>query len=195
MSAAERVLDVYVHDVLAGCISEQGRGNLSFQYGEQALDEPEKFALSVRLPVRPAPFDHDATVVFFENLLPEGDSRDLLAQARQFSPGDVTGLLGMIGGECAGAVALWPPGLRPPPEPAYQPLTRKEVDALFDHEYGAAVTELQIEQRLSMSGAQQKMVFRRRGQGLEVPLRGSPSNVILKRAKPVYPDLVLNELA
>lgn len=74
--------------------------------------------LSVRLPVRAEPYDHDATMAFFENLLPEGEGRDLIAQARQFSVSDVPGLLGMVGGDCAGAVTIWPEGTPPPARPA-----------------------------------------------------------------------------
>lgn len=189
------MLDVYLYDVHVGRIREAGRNLLGFRYGEQALDEPSKYTLSVRLPVRAQPYDHEATMVFFENLLPEGEGRDLIAQARQFSPADVSGLLGMIGGECAGAVSLWPEGVAPPGEPGYRPLSPADLAALFDQEYGAEVTELQVAERLSMSGAQQKLVFRRRGDIFELPLHGSPSNAIIKRAKPVYPGLVLNELA
>jgi serine/threonine-protein kinase HipA len=189
------MLDVYLYGVLVGHIHEEGPHRLTFRYTEQALDEPEKYVLSVRLPVRAESYDHDATIVFFENLLPEGEGRDLIAQAKQFSPADVTGLLGMIGGECAGAVSLWPAGVAPPREPGYQPLSPAELAALFDQEYGDHVMEMQVAERLSMSGAQQKMVFRRRGDRFELPLHGSPSNAIIKRAKPVYPGLVLNELA
>jgi serine/threonine-protein kinase HipA len=189
------MLDVYLYDTLVGRIRQGAHDLLAFQYGEQALDEPGTYLLSVRLPVRPEPYDHDATLAFFENLLPEGEGRDLIAQARQFSPSDVPGLLGMVGGECAGAVSIWPEGMSPPAEPAYRPLGADEVRALFDRQYGAEVLEMQLAERLSMSGAQQKMVFRRRGESLELPLDGSPSNVIIKRAKTVYPGLVLNELA
>ncbi|HZG41464.1 MAG TPA: type II toxin-antitoxin system HipA family toxin, partial [Longimicrobium sp.] len=189
------MLDVYLYDSLVGHIREEGPHRLNFAYGEQALDEPEKYVLSVRLPVRAEPYGHDATMVFFENLLPEGEGRDRIAQAKQFSPADVSGLLGMIGGECAGAVSLWPAGVAPSSKPAYRPLSPAELAALFDQEYGEHVMEMQVAERLSMSGAQQKMVFRRRGDAFELPLHGSPSNAIIKRAKPVYPGLVLNELA
>ena len=189
------MLDVYLHDALAGHIRQGAHSLLTFQYGEAALDDPGRYLLSVRLPVRPEPYDHDATMAFFENLLPEGESRDLIAQARQFSPSDVPGLLGMVGGECAGAVSIWPEGMSPADQPAYRPLAADEVSALFDRQYGAEVLEMQVAERISMSGAQQKMVFRRRGENLELPLHGSPSNVIIKRAKPAYPGLVLNELA
>lgn len=189
------MLDVYLYDALVGQIRKGAHDRLSFQYGERALDEPEMHRLSVRMPVRTEPYDHQATLVFFENLLPEGEGRELIAQARHHSPADVAGLLGMIGGECAGAVSLWPTGVAPPGEPAYRPLSASEMATLFGQEYGPQVMEMQIVERLSMSGAQQKMLFRRRGDGFDLPLHGSPSNLIIKRAKPAYPGLVLNELA
>jgi serine/threonine-protein kinase HipA len=189
------MLEVYLYDALVGRIRQGAHDLLTFQYGERALDDPDTYVLSVRLPVRAEPYDHDATTTFFENLLPEGEGRDLISQARQFSPADVPGLLGMVGGECAGAVSIWPEGITPPAQPAYRPLGADEVRALFERQYGAEVVEMQVAERLSMSGAQQKMVFRRRGDTLELPLDGSPSNVIIKRGKSAYPGLVLNELA
>lgn len=189
------MLDVYLYDAKVGRIQAGAHGLLTFQYAERALDAPDTYVLSVRLPVRPEPYDHDATTAFFENLLPEGESRDLISLARQFSPADVPGLLGTVGGECAGAVSIWPEGVAPPEQPSYRRLGGDEVRGLFEQQYGAEVLEMQLAERLSMSGAQQKMVFRRTGDRLELPLDGSPSNVIIKRAKPVYPGLVLNELA
>lgn len=189
------MFDVYLYDALVGRIHQGAHDLLTFQYGERALDDPDTYALSVRLPVRAKPYDHDTTTAFFENLLPEGEGRDLISQARQFSPGDVPGLLGVVGGECAGAVSIWPEGISPPAQPAYRTLGTDEVRALFEQQYGAEVVEMQVAERLSMSGAQQKMVFRRRGDTLELPLDGSPSNVIIKRGKSAYPGLVLNELA
>src|SRR4051812_11148495 len=130
------MLDVYLSDALVGEIRQGANGLLTFQYGERALDTPGESLVSVRLPVRAEPYEHEATTAYFENLLPEGEGRDLVAQARHFSPSDVAGLLGMIGGECAGAVSLWPTGTVPPEKPTYRPLSASAVTALFDHEYG-----------------------------------------------------------
>lgn len=188
------MLDVYLHGEPIGRIDQRADGLLSFRYGERALDEPARHALSVRLPVRARPYDHGATIAFFENLLPEGDGRDLVAHARHFSPDDVPGLLGAIGGECAGAVSLWPHGERPPETPAYRALSPDEMQALFGREYAARAMEVQVAGRVSMSGAQQKMVFRRRGTSLDLPLQGAAGNVIVKRARAAFPGLVLNEL-
>jgi serine/threonine-protein kinase HipA len=188
------MLDVFLYDVPVGQIREDQAGRLAFQYSEQALDEPARFQISVRMPVRVEAYGHEATTVFFENLLPEGEGRDLIAQARHFAPADVAGLLGMVGGECAGAVSLWPAGMAPSEQPTYRSLADVEMAALFDREYGARVIGMQVSERLSMSGAQQKMVFLRQGGSLALPLNGSPSNVIVKRAGSAYPGLVLNEL-
>lgn len=189
------MLDVYLYGEHVGRLGTDERGLLSFHYTGRALDEPERFALSVRLPVRPEPYGHQEAMAFFDNLLPESDARDLIAQARHYDPSDVVGLLGAIGGECAGAVALWPEGTSPPREPQHRLLNPEEIGALYDRRYGAWAADAQVSGRMSMSGAQQKMVFLRRGDDLYLPLAGSPSNVLVKRPKPLYEGLALNELA
>lgn len=57
---------------------------------------------------------------------------------------------------------------------------------MYDDRYGAWAASVQVAERLSMSGAQQKMVFMRRGEDLYLPLAGSPSNVLIKRPKAIY---------
>lgn len=189
------MLDVYLYGEHVGRLGTDERGLLAFHYTGRALAEPNRFALSVRLPVRQEPYGHQEAMAFFDNLLPESDARDLIAQARHYDPSDVAGLLGAIGGECAGAVALWPEGTPPPSEPRYRPLNTEEIGAMYDHQYGAWAADTQVSERLSMSGAQQKMVFLRRDDDLYLPLAGSPSNVLVKRPKPIYEGLALNELA
>jgi len=66
---------------------------------------------------------------------------------------------------------------------------------MYDDRYGAWAASVQVAERLSMSGAQQKMVFMRRGEDLYLPLAGSPSNVLIKRPKAIYEGRALNELA
>lgn len=63
----------------------------------------------MRLPVRSEPYLHDDVNPFFANLLPEDEHLHLLARVLGLSDRNVAGLLGAIGGECAGAVSIWPP--------------------------------------------------------------------------------------
>ena len=138
-------------------------------------------------------YGHEETLAYFDNLLLESDTRAALARAAQQDLRDVPGLLGQVGGECAGAIALWPHGAERPAEDTYRPYSKAQLGVLFDAAHGAQFTQAQLESRQSMSGVQDKLVFRRRATSYDLPLAGAPGDVILKRPSPRYPGLVENE--
>ena len=175
-----------VHVYQAGrCVGtlrgDRGGGGVTFTYDPAVLGDPTA-AVSARMPVRAAPYpEHDA-VACFDNLLPDGDLRDLLATGVKRRADDVVGLLGLFGGECAGALSLWPEGTLPPDTPTYRACTAADVDAAFapatlataatvaaetvradsaDGRVSAGLTGLLAASRLSMSGAQEKLVLYR----------------------------------
>ena len=187
-------LDVWLHDRRVGRLSED-RSGLSFAYSTEAMDEPARSRLSVRLPVRAEPYAHREAAAFFDNLLPEEDARAAIAQAARFSVSDTVALLGAVGGECAGAVSLWPEGMTPPAPAAehYVPCARGDARILGDP---LATAELVAELRggrQSMSGAQQKLVLLRRGDAYWLPRAGSPTTVLVKRSRGRFPGLLQNE--
>lgn len=188
------LLDVYYDDLLVGHLGQHG-SDTWFRYAEAIVDglEPERWQLSVRLPVRREVYEHEATLAFFDNLLLEASTRDVLARRTQHDQRDVPGLLGEVGSECAGAVSLWPHGDRAPIPATYRPYTTADIASLFNEAHGEQLTTAQLESRQVMSGVQDKLVFRRRAGGYELPLAGAPGDVILKRASPRYPGLVENE--
>lgn len=188
------MLDVYLSGEHIGTLTQDTAG-VSFAYNERALDEPARCALSVRLPVRREVYPHHRAAPFFDNLLPEGDARALLAQAAKYDPSDVQGLLGAIGGECAGAVSLWPTGEAPASVAEYVPCSAADLEQLFTDPDARAFTQAHVMGRQSMSGAQNKLVLLRRGTSYALPRRGAPTNVLLKRERSRYPGLVQNELA
>lgn len=70
---------------------------------------------------------------FFAGLLPEEIQRKLIAQSFGVSERNDFSLLDKIGGECAGAVSLMPPGQRPDASRwTSQPLTREELALKLD---------------------------------------------------------------
>lgn len=70
MSEAEG-LDVYLHGAIAGTLERRSRARLRFTYaGEWVAGEGAPLSLS--LPVRSEPFEHDECAPFFEGLLPRG---------------------------------------------------------------------------------------------------------------------------
>lgn len=204
-SAVDRRLTVWRDLTEVGILESDASGRLHFTYHEAVWDRPE-CAVSVRLPVRHAPYGDRDALPCFENLLPESDLRTVLAQSAHRSPNDVVGLLGVIGGECAGALTLWPEGVGPPDPPAYAPCTRATLERLFGGRAVSAATTASgpLPQRLarqSMSGVQAKIVLRRdptvgdRDVTYRLPVNGAPGTVICKRDRLHYPGLVANEIA
>lgn len=197
---------------------------VTFTYDDAVLGD-QTAAVSVRLPVRAAPFPEYEALPCFENLLPDGDLRALLAASVRLASNDVVGLLGVFGGECAGALSLWPNGQTPPAVPTYRPCTAADVHGAFAPSALAAAADLAkpsrpddaggsvsaglarvlARGRISMSGAQEKLVLYRRPQtGTEppgtapdyrLPVAGAPSTVLVKRERSRFPGLLQNELA
>jgi serine/threonine-protein kinase HipA len=169
------------------------RGRLTFTYGEAARADPDQPPLSVRLPVRPETYGDADTRAFFENLLPEDEYRRLVAAGLRLSPTNTAGLLGAIGGECAGAVSVWPPEVSPAAAPRYRDLTDDELRAMFAVPGDDALVQAQREGRLSLAGAQAKLTLRRTPDRWQLPLGGAPATHILKRTRIAVPYLVENE--
>ena len=186
-------LDVYLYNQVVGHIGQDGP-DVWFKYTDsvQGADSREH-QISVRMPVRAEVYDHNATLAFFDNLLLESDTRTALAREVKQDQRDVAGLLGQVGGECAGAVAIWPHGTRPPDRPEYRSYSKTQLGILFDEAHGEHFTQAQLESRQSMSGVQDKLVFRKADTSYDLPLNGAPGDVILKRPSPRYQGLVENE--
>ena len=131
---------------------------------------------------------------YFDNLLPEEALRALLAKEAALPAEDAFGLLAYFGAESAGSLILRQPdvpmqeasGLRPLPPAALSERIRQLPQASLNQ--GAA-------KRMSLAGAQHKMVVVVRDGELFEPLPGTPSTHILKPNHPAaeYPASVINE--
>jgi serine/threonine-protein kinase HipA len=204
-----RRLTVYRNGRSVGTLWADGT-RLEFAYHTAVLGD-RGAAVSVLLPVRAGTFgDHQARPCF-ENLLPEGDLRAYLAKTEKLDEGDVVGLLAVFGGECAGALSLWPEAELPPSNPEYAPCSADEVRGALAmaRQQEASIRRSPAQAlkrgRLSLSGAQDKVaLFRRptRGTGTApgeplylFPLSGAPSTVLVKHAREErFPGLLHNEL-
>lgn len=185
-------LDVYLNDTLVGELRQQGR-ELSFHYAPAYLSSPAPLPLSRHLPLSGEILADAATRAFFANLLPEGGMREQAARALGLSPGNVFGLLEALGGDCAGAVTVVPPGELPKRQSAYQRLTPLELEARLAELPAHPLLAGEEGVRLSLAGAQNKLPIYFDGHDFHLPRGGAPSSHILKIAIPHLEETVLNE--
>lgn len=188
-----------------GRLDTAPNGDVRFTYDAAVAADPHPAdRVGFRCPVRAAPYVGSDAAAVFENLLPEGGLRDALGQATKHDAGDTVGLLGVVGGECAGALQLWPEDVEPPAAATYDPVT----DTTLATAFASAGGQLrQVMGRASLSGAQPKLALWRRpptGFSAEhtanrtseyrLPRNGAPTTVVVKWPSPQFPGLLEAEL-
>ena len=189
------MFDIYLYDGRVGKLTPRGRG-VRFAYTDAALDDDRLHALSLSLPKRVEPFPDSAAGPFFRNLLPEQAYGRLVARAVGTAPENSVALLGAIGGECPGAVSIWPAASGPSSDPAYEPLEPEDLRTLFSPAHRDALGNAVTRGRLSLAGAQEKIALLRDETGAwHLPLRGAVTSHILKQATPDFAHMLENELA
>lgn len=185
---------VYLHDTQVGRIERRGLG-IRFTYSDAALRTDAIPALSISLPKRPQPYSNRYASPFFRNLLPEQAYRRLVARALNARVDDHLALLGAIGGECPGAVSIWPEDRGPPVSHEYVELSGEDLDALFRSSQPDALGNAITRGRLSLPGIQHKIALLRRDDGgWMLPTNGAVTSHILKQPTIDFPGLLENEL-
>ena len=193
---ASRLLNVFLHDRLAGGLRRKDNGNLQFRYDPDYVEVGGQ-PLSLNLPLRTEAFPHRDCLAFFGNLLPEEEVRAQLALATGISAANDYRLLERFGGDVAGAVTLLPPEGSPDgSEP-------DELEVLSAERLDELLTELPQrplaadeggEVRLSLAGAQSKLpVVEAEGEFALPRGSGRPTTHILKPEPSRFPGLVANE--
>ncbi len=188
------MFDVYLHDVRVGTLEPRGRG-IRFTYTHETLENPALPTLSLALPKQPEPFPDSKAGPFFRNLLPEQPYRRLIAAAAGTTPENNIALLGAIGGECPGAVSIWPADTGPAETPEYREISAEELAALFTPGESSALANAVARGRLSLPGVQEKIALLRKDDGSwHVPRNGAVTSHILKQATSAFANLLENEL-
>ena len=191
-----RALTVWWGRAVVGSLTADRHGAMRFAYDGTWLANPAAPALSVSLPKRPEPFPPRQCRPFFEGLLPEGVQRDAVAVALGVSRANEFRLLERLGGEVAGALALWPAGESPPRFEA-----AGSASALTDDELAALLVNLETRPflagtrglRLSLAGAQSKLPVVLVDGHIALPAPGQPTTHILKPPIARFPATTENE--
>ena len=187
-------LDVYLCDRLVGALERSDAG-LTFRYLPEYLSGVSPAVVSSTLPLSDAVYEERDVMAFFSNLLPDESVRQRIAEILKLTPEDTFGLLKMIGGDCAGAIAFWEPGRRPhrPDRPVYRELSETEADAILRNLGSRPLGIADDFRGISGAGAQDKLIACLKDGHIALPLRGTPSTHIFKPGIERFPESVYNE--
>jgi serine/threonine-protein kinase HipA len=193
---SERVLAVWWDGAVAGRLTQDRHGDLSFAYDPHWLTQAHA-SLSRSLPLRAEPFDRRACRPFFGGLLPEEAQRAAAAGALGVSPANEFALLDRLGGDVAGALTLLPEGEVPPPAAPYRasvPLDDAAFAAILDRLPDRPMLAGEADGlRLSLAGAQAKLPVVIVDGRPALPLPGQPTTHIVKPEIARFPGSVANE--
>ena len=89
-----------------GEIAENDAGEFCFSYAEEYLSDSGSRPISISLPLEEKTFNAVRTRNFFEGLLPEGFTRQCVAEWMHTDPKDFLSILSGLGRECLGAVKI-----------------------------------------------------------------------------------------
>lgn len=168
-------------------LNDAGQGYVSLRYTEEAIRQhgPGSILLSLKLPVRAAPYPGTEAKYFLDGLLPEDHVRAALADRARVSTEDTYGLLKAYGLDCAGAIQVT--------EPDQVPGARLGgVHWLAGSELKKAISDLPAAPlgidvdpgvRSSLGGLQGKLAVVLESERVGLPVDGTPSTHILKPAR------------
>jgi len=177
---------------------EDERRRLRLEY---TADATQKFPggiplLSLNLPLTTERYPNNITRTFLDGLLPEGNTRRVIADGLGLRADDTFGLIRALGRDCAGAVVIQPDEEPPPPEPTVttaEPLTDMQLAELVAN-LPSAPLGVAKRVRISLAGVQEKLLLTRLPDGSwGSPVDGTPSTHILKPEILGYPQTVENE--
>jgi serine/threonine-protein kinase HipA len=181
------LLDVYFRETKAGVLARLDDGMLTFSYDGAYLEDQKSRAISFSMPLQEQPFGDPVVRPFFSGLLPDEGARQRLAGALGLSSGNAFGLLEVIGGECAGALSLYPAGTVPEfltPELSstaeIETLTPERLDEILARLRARPLLGGEDGIRLSLAGAQDKLAVIVQGASIALAKAGRPTTHILK---------------
>ena len=157
------------------------------------IASPFAHAISLSLPLSQKDFDTDATKTFFDGLLPEGFTRQCVAESIHASSDDYISILQQLGSECLGAIQIIDEE-KPSINEGYIPLTIEEIKALAK-EGASKSAEIVVKSHLSLTGASGKVgLYYNQSSGKWYKPQGlAPSTHIVKQSHVRYKNIVLNE--
>ena len=182
---------------LVGTLDRHKKGGVIFQYSQDWIGK-ESLPVSLSLPCRKEKFAQAISTAFFENLLPESNTRTILAFNRRFDKKDTFAFLENFGEDCAGALSIIPEDQEPDFTPGqYENITQQLIETLdkilLDPERYKLYPEMK-HAKLSLAGAQDKLPVYIKGTQFYLPKNsGSATTHIIKPINADFTDIPRNE--
>jgi serine/threonine-protein kinase HipA len=195
MSARE--LAVSVNDQRVGMLREDN-DLWAFEYSKDWAASAAGFDLSPRLGreqrVHADGASNRPVQWYFDNILPEEEMRIVLAKEAALSAEDAFGLLAYFGAESAGSLVLTDLAHPRSVERGLKDLPLEELSRRIANLPRASLTK-DAPKKMSLAGAQHKLLVVLNGEQLFEPLPGTASTHILKpnHLSSAYPASVINE--
>ncbi len=189
-----RTLDVYLHRHLVGKLVQNEHGQTVFDYIESWRTNPTAIPLSQSLPLSRRHFNRNECRGFFAGILPDESQREIIARNLGISARNDFAMLEQIGGECAGAVTFVPEKASlPEREDTYRRMSGPQLAEILRTLPRRPLLAGEEGIRLSLAGAQDKIVVHVSGGQISIPLNGAPSTHVLKPAIERFAGVVFNE--
>src|SRR6185437_15912442 len=192
-----RKLIAYLNGRAVGTLAE-GNDLWTFEYDREWAGLPDSFDLSPALP-RSQLLHEDGgserpVQWYFDNLLPEEQMREAVSKEANIHGDDAFALLEYLGAESAGSLVLLPPGQDVMGPGGLRPLSDNEL-AQRIRNLPRATLSSGAPKRMSLAGAQNKLLVVYRDGALFEPMGSEPSTHILKpnHLSDDYPASVTNE--
>ena len=192
-----RKLIAYLNGRAVGTLAE-GNDLWSFEYDREWAGLPGSFDLSPALPRSQLLHEDGASERpvqwYFDNLLPEEQLREAVSKEAQIHGDDAFALLEYLGAESAGSLVLLPPGQDVNAPGGLRPLSDDELAQRIRNQPRVTLGNA-APKRMSLAGAQNKLLVVYREGALFEPVGSEPSTHVLKpnHLGDDYPASVSNE--
>ncbi|HEX2825143.1 MAG TPA: HipA domain-containing protein [Burkholderiales bacterium] len=193
-----RSLVVYIEQRRVGTLFETD-DLWAFEYDSAWASASDSFDLSPALPRAQLRHDDGGTnrpvQWYFDNLLPEELLRSAIEREAGIKGDDAFALLEYLGAESAGSLTLLPPSQELPKVGRLHPLSAPQLSERIDNLPRNTLVS-NAPKRMSLAGAQHKLLVVVKGDQLFEPEGATPSTHVLKPNHPdanTYPASVFNE--
>ena len=170
-----------------------------FEYDAQWLTQPGAYVLAPQFALSAQRYTGALVRSFFENLLPEGDALEDVVSALHMRQASSFELLGKLGQELPGVIALLPEGDRPATAQQYRPLTLETLSQRLAARQRVPLLVSNDATTMSLAGAQDKVGLRydSKTRRLSDSVGQSPTTHILKpdTRQTRYTPSAINEYA